>query len=103
MHTYFASWRSVIVASAIALSFSASASQFAEAQAIEAVRSATAASCTESTPCTFQAQRANGRWTVIVEHTKRITPSDPPLPYKGGREVFVLDDHGKIVLALREK
>jgi hypothetical protein len=102
-HTYFFRWRAVIFAGAVALSFSASASEFAEAQAIEAVKSATAASCTELTPCTFQAQRANGRWTVIVEHTKRITPSDPPLPYKGGREVFVLGDHGKIVMVLREK
>ena len=37
MHTYFFSLRSVIIASAISLSFIASASEFAEAQAIEAV------------------------------------------------------------------
>jgi hypothetical protein len=103
MHNYIASCRSIFAASAIALSSIASALEFAEAQAVEVVRSATAANCTEFTPCTFQAQRANGRWTVIVQHTKRIAPTDPPLPYKGGREVFVLDDHGKIITALREK
>jgi hypothetical protein len=103
MHMHFGSWRSVLATSAIALSSITSASDFTEAQAIEVVRAATPAGCGESTPCTFQAQRANGRWTVIVEHTKRNSPSDQPLPYKGGREVFVLDDRGKIVLALREK
>ena len=103
MHMYFRNWRSALAASAIALTSIVSASDFGEAQAVEVVKTATAASCTESTPCTFKAQRANGRWTVIVEHTKRNSPNDQPLPYKGNREVFVLDDHGKIVVAFREK
>jgi hypothetical protein len=103
MHIQFGPWRLLLATSAIALTSITSASDLTEAQAIEVVRSATAASCTESTPCTFQAQRANGRWTVIAEHTRRISPTDPPLPYKGNREVFVLDGHGKIVADFREK
>jgi hypothetical protein len=103
LHMHFGNRRSVLATSAVVLCSATSASEFAEAQAIDLVRAATVSGCTESTPCTFQAQRANGRWTVIVEHTKRDSPTDQPLPYKGGREVFVLDDHGKIVLALRQK
>jgi hypothetical protein len=95
-------WRLVLVSSAIAVSPVTAAADFTETNAIDVVRAATAATCTDSTPCTFQAQRANGRWTVIVEHTKRNSPDDQPLPYKGNREVFVLAD-GKIVMAFHEK
>ena len=95
-------WRFVLGASWFAISPITSAAEFTETNAIDVVKAATASTCTDTTPCSFQAQRTNGRWTVIVEHTKRSSPDDPPVPYKGNREVFVLSD-GKIVMAFHEK
>ena len=65
--------------------------------AIEAARKQVKHKCTDETPCTFTATQEGARWQVRVEFTKRATPQDKPLPYKGGHAIFIFDKSGRVV------
>ena len=65
--------------------------------AIEAARKQVKHKCTDETPCTFTATPEGNRWQVRVEFTRRATPQDKPMPYKGGHAIFVLDQSGSVV------
>jgi hypothetical protein len=65
--------------------------------AIEAARKQVRHKCTDATPCKFTAAQEGNRWQVRVEFTKRATPQDKPVPYKGGHAIFVFDQGGRVV------
>lgn len=65
--------------------------------AIEAARKQVKHKCTDETPCTFTATQDGARWQVRVEFTKRATPQDKPVPYKGGHAILVFDKSGRVV------
>jgi hypothetical protein len=65
--------------------------------AIDAARKQVKHKCTDATPCTFTARQEGNRWQVRVEFTKRATPQDKPVPYKGGHAIFVFDQGGRVV------
>ena len=58
-----------------ALSSSAIAADPAESKAIAVARAATLNYCTTQTPCSFQASRYGEGWLVLVEFTKRDSPT----------------------------
>jgi hypothetical protein len=87
------------VLAAIGVSFASvgCSSELTQAQAISLAKTASAKECAEATPCTYDARREGTRWYVHVQFTKRNSPDEPALPYPGGHETIVVDDHGKIV------
>lgn len=65
--------------------------------AIEAARTQVKHKCTDETPCTFTATQEGTRWQVRVEFTRRASPADKPMPYKGGHAIFIFDKGGRVV------
>src|SRR5512134_1199271 len=65
--------------------------------AIETARKQVKHKCTDETPCKFTATQEGNKWQVRVEFTRRATPQDKPVPYKGGHAIFVLDQGGRVV------
>ena len=65
--------------------------------AIEAARKQVKHKCTDATPCKFTATQEGNRWQVRVEFTRRASPQDEPMPYKGGHAIFVFDKSGRVV------
>ena len=65
--------------------------------AIDAARKQVKHKCTDETPCTFTATQEGARWQVRVEFTRRASPADKPLPYKGGHAIFIFDKSGRVV------
>ena len=65
--------------------------------AIDAAKRQVKNKCTDETPCTFTATVENNKWHVRVVFTRRASPQDKPLPYRGGHAIFVFDQGGKVV------
>lgn len=81
----------------LVLAWSPNAAALDRLGAIEAARKQVKHKCTDETPCTFTATQEGARWQVRVEFTKRATPQDKPVPYKGGHAIFVFDKSGRVV------
>jgi hypothetical protein len=97
MRSYFDPAWSVLAAIGVLLASVACSSELTQAQAISIAKTASAKDCPEATPCRYDARRDGTRWYVHVQFTKRNSPDEPALPYPGGHETIVVDDHGKIV------
>lgn len=65
--------------------------------AVDAARKQVKHKCTDATPCKFTATQEGNRWQVRVEFTRRASPQDKPMPYKGGHAIFVFDQGGRVV------
>ena len=93
MRTYFA----LTLSLAVLIPSLACASELTEAQAVGVAKAATIKQCSQALPCNYEARREGRRWYVLVEFTKRNSPTEPPYHYPGGHEIVVVDDQGKIV------
>src|SRR2546425_9077592 len=71
--------------------------------AIEVAKRQVKGKCDSTTPCTFTATTAEGKWHVRVDFTKRNSPQDKPLSYPGGHAIFILDQSGRVVGRLEGK
>jgi len=65
--------------------------------AIDVAKRQVGSKCSSATPCTFSAKTENNKWYVRVDFTKRNSPQDEPLPYRGGHAIFIMDQSGKVV------
>ena len=36
-------------------------------------------------------------WTVRVQFTKRNSPQEEPIPYRGGHAIFIINQSGKVI------
>ena len=78
-------------------SWTAGAAALDRQGAIDVAKRQVGDKCGSATPCTFDAKTENNKWIVRVEFTKRDSPQDKPLPYRGGHAIFIIDQGGKVV------
>lgn len=90
--------RSLVLSMALALSsWVLSASALDRAGAIDAAKRQVKEQCTAETPCTFDAKAHEGNWHVRVQFTKRTSPHEKPVPYRGGHAIFIFNQSGKVI------
>ena len=87
----------VAVVAAVFASWAPWAAALDRDAAIEVAKRQVKGKCNSTTPCTFTAKTAEGKWHVRVEFTKRNSPQDKPLSYLGGHAIFIIDQSGKVV------
>jgi hypothetical protein len=73
------------------------------AGAIDVAKGQVKGRCTPETPCNFDAKVHEGNWHVRVEFTRRKSPQEEPLPYRGGHAIFVINQSGKVVGRMQGK
>src|SRR5207249_1339674 len=59
--------------------------------AIEVAKRQVRGKCDSTTPCTFTATTAEGKWHVRVDFPKLNAPQGKPLSYPGGHAIFIID------------
>ena len=65
--------------------------------AIETAKRQVKPKCTSEAPCKFTANLERDKWYVRVEFTRRNSPGEQPMPYRGGHAIFVINHAGKVV------
>jgi len=71
--------------------------------AIEVAKRQVKGKCDSTTPCTFTATTAEGKWHVRVDFTKPNSPQGKPLSRPGAHAIFILDQSGRVVGRLEGK
>ena len=71
--------------------------------AIEVAKRQVKGKCDSTTPCTFTATTAEGKWHVRVDFAKPDAPQGMPLSRPGGHAIFIIDQSGRVVGRLEGK